>query len=357
MATGDDFSARLIGADGTAYDLSGEQTLGRSNDADITIPDPKISRKHAQFRVVGQQVIVEDLGSANGTRVNQRRIEGPAILFSGDVVSFDTVDLSVELTGVEEDDEATMVAGLDEDATMVNLPPEVKSEPEPAPEPAPEPESAPEPEPTPEPPPPTPPPPPPPEPVAAAPEVPSSWVNEGTGEETRVLSSEDAAAAASLMVEVDAASDLPHLVIIGDSGPQQVMELEPSGGPEDVWEIGREDSCQIVIDEEGVSGRHAQLIHQGGRWRLVNLVAVNGIYVNGKKRPNAYLSDDDKIRMGLATIVFKAGNSSIASASGAAPSSATGKASADGGKSPTMLIAAGVIALAIVAAAAWFLLG
>ena len=99
-STDSGFSARLIAADDTRYELSDEQTLGRSQDADITISDPKISRKHARFQITGQQLTVEDLGSANGTRVNQRSIEGTTVLCDGDVVSFDTVDLSVALTGV-----------------------------------------------------------------------------------------------------------------------------------------------------------------------------------------------------------------------------------------------------------------
>ncbi|NND68577.1 MAG: FHA domain-containing protein, partial [Halioglobus sp.] len=80
-------SARLLASDGTSYELSGEQTLGRSKDADITISDPKISRSHARFKLAGTELTVEDLGSANGTRVNQRKIDVPTALANGDTIS------------------------------------------------------------------------------------------------------------------------------------------------------------------------------------------------------------------------------------------------------------------------------
>ena len=61
-------SARLVASDGTSYELSGEQTLGRSKDADITISDPKISRSHARFTLAGAELTVEDLDSVGKDR-------------------------------------------------------------------------------------------------------------------------------------------------------------------------------------------------------------------------------------------------------------------------------------------------
>lgn len=345
-------SARLVASDGTAYELSGEQTLGRSKDADITISDPKISRSHARFKLDGAKLTVEDLGSANGTRVNQRKIDGPAALANGDTVSFDTVDLRVELIGADAGDdgaeEATIIGSLDEEATMVGM----AAEPEPAPEPAPkpEPEAAPE--------------------APAAPEgkvsaaarsdaagadVPDSWVDEGTGSETQFLSPDMAAKIAEMAdIKVAAASDLPHLIVINDNGTQQVVELETGSDGPDVWEIGRDDSCQIVLGQVGVSGRHAQLVHEDGRWRIVNLVSTNSIFVNGEKRPKAYLSDDDKIGLGEAKLVFKAGKEgATARPATAKTASAAGAAASGGGRSKALI----VVAVIVVAALAFLLMG
>jgi hypothetical protein len=168
-------------------------------------------------------------------------------------------------------------------------------------------------------------------------------------------------------LEVERASELPHLIVVRDGAAADVMELEPGGSDDpDVWEIGREDSCEIVLDEPSVSARHAQLIHQGGRWRLVNLVSANGIFVNGEKRLTAYLGDGDQIRLGNVNLVFRGSVNAPASvsaaskggkkaAAGSSPASpAKGGAKAKGSKLPLIVAAVGVIAAA--AGAAFFLL-
>lgn len=52
-----------------------EQTLGRSDTADIQLDDEGISRLHASLVVKGQRVILHDLGSTNGTYVNDVRVK------------------------------------------------------------------------------------------------------------------------------------------------------------------------------------------------------------------------------------------------------------------------------------------
>jgi two-component system cell cycle response regulator len=60
---------------GKMYKLgSGETTLGRSHRADVRIDDDSISRLHAKVIVDGQDILIEDLGSSNGTLVNGERV-------------------------------------------------------------------------------------------------------------------------------------------------------------------------------------------------------------------------------------------------------------------------------------------
>jgi hypothetical protein len=75
------------------------------------------------------------------------------------------------------------------------------------------------------------------------------------------------------------------------------------------WEIGRDSQCDIVLDHPSVSNRHAQIVHQTGRWKMVNLVSTNGIVINGQKKLTSYLSDGDKIGLGSVDLVFKASKS------------------------------------------------
>lgn len=60
--------------------------LGRWPDNDIVLPDRLVSRHHAQIRKVGNQYLLEDLESTNGTFVNGERITGPHILQDGDTL-------------------------------------------------------------------------------------------------------------------------------------------------------------------------------------------------------------------------------------------------------------------------------
>lgn len=60
-------------------------TFGRSEESQIVIPDPRISRRHIMIRREGSRYVVHDLGSANGTWVNDRRIH-THILQDGDEI-------------------------------------------------------------------------------------------------------------------------------------------------------------------------------------------------------------------------------------------------------------------------------
>jgi predicted component of type VI protein secretion system len=60
--------------------------IGRDPAADIQINDPEISRKHAKITNQGGPVTIEDLGSTNGTFVNNARIAGPYHLRPGEII-------------------------------------------------------------------------------------------------------------------------------------------------------------------------------------------------------------------------------------------------------------------------------
>ncbi len=74
--------------------------VGRGAECDIVVPDRQISRQHARFRRGAEGVLVEDLGSKNGTHVNGSRIAEPTLLQDGDVVQ---VAFTLELAFVGRD--------------------------------------------------------------------------------------------------------------------------------------------------------------------------------------------------------------------------------------------------------------
>jgi hypothetical protein len=49
--------------------------IGRSNDCDIQLPDPNVSRRHAEIRQDGDSFLLLDLGSTNGSELNGQRVK------------------------------------------------------------------------------------------------------------------------------------------------------------------------------------------------------------------------------------------------------------------------------------------
>ena len=82
---------------GSEHPVDGELILGREHpSADLVIPDPGVSRRHARLLPEKGTMILEDLGSSNGTYVNGQRISGPVQLGAGDEVQIGATVLGLE---------------------------------------------------------------------------------------------------------------------------------------------------------------------------------------------------------------------------------------------------------------------
>lgn len=64
----------------------GTHTLGRAPDCQVPLDTAGTSRRHAELQVTGQHVMLSDLGSVNGTHVNERRVDVPVVLKDGDML-------------------------------------------------------------------------------------------------------------------------------------------------------------------------------------------------------------------------------------------------------------------------------
>jgi hypothetical protein len=71
--------------------------------------------------------------------------------------------------------------------------------------------------------------------------------------------------------------------------------------------IGRATEADIVLDDPGVSRRHAEVHLLDGRARVIDLGSTNGTYVDGERVHAATLNDGSTITVGRTRIVFRSG--------------------------------------------------
>lgn len=85
---------------GKLYGITGPMSIGRSTECDIPIPVEEISRRHAMVKPNAQGLQVEDLGSSNGTYINNKRVQAGQML-PGDELRLDQVRLILVALGME----------------------------------------------------------------------------------------------------------------------------------------------------------------------------------------------------------------------------------------------------------------
>lgn len=90
--------------DGTSHPIAGEAIVGRGERADVRLRDRSVSRRHAALRQDGLTLVVTDLDSANGTRVNGERVVDSTRVEDGDVIAFGSAELRVGAESYEPDE-------------------------------------------------------------------------------------------------------------------------------------------------------------------------------------------------------------------------------------------------------------
>jgi len=362
--------------DGSETPIRHGLLVGRGDDCGLVIRLGVVSRQHARFNVVDGVPWLEDLGSTNGTTVNGERVTSATRLKPADIVCFDDIAYQV-LTST-----AVVPPPVDRDRTLIGARPlpsaselaniasstraaaaqpgstPLPAQPSPTPLPA-QPIATPlpaqpgstlspaQPSSTPSPaqpsraPGPAAPLPPAVQPGPAAPPVAGRHAESSPGmplswaESNHLESSSHTQALPILLrqigqksgnteglIEAARARDeerQPRLIGLNPPFAGQIFGLQIEGNS-GKWELGRDAGADICLPDESVSGRHAQLVLEGGRWKVVNLMSVNGTFVNGRKVLSAFLQTTDKIRLGNVELAFDAGEGAgVGSRSAAEP--------------------------------------
>lgn len=242
---------------------------GRLEESGLVLTEGHPSRRHAIFRVTDAESQLEDLGSSNGTFVNDQRITGAVILRSGDKIRFDVEEYEYLVSG-----DATVVEGNDK--TVLRKPEEIDVD------------------------------------GSELREKPA-WIDPDKqaagGPKTEFID----AAAMKEMIEVDAGQaaadtrddvDVPMLLVTSGEKSGQRFKLL-SNRERGEWTIGGDDDRDINIADQGVSGIHAKLSQDGKRWKLTDQMSANGTFVNGRRSNMSYLNNGDRIRFGPVDCIFR----------------------------------------------------
>jgi hypothetical protein len=113
----------IIEYDDNSLSLSpGDTIIGRGVTCSLRFNDPAISRKHARIEVKEDKVFLEDLGTTNGTQLNNERISGTRILANGDQITIGRRMMRIRiLADVPSEDEFLEDTTADHDALIAEM--------------------------------------------------------------------------------------------------------------------------------------------------------------------------------------------------------------------------------------------
>jgi pSer/pThr/pTyr-binding forkhead associated (FHA) protein len=251
-----------------------EYVVGRGSACDGVVVHNNISRRHALFRVTPDGVTVQDLGSTNGTSVNNQRIARETSIRPGDVVTLGTISFSLmaskdpnetvlmqNLSGVLKDAKSSFVEEMlsigGETILREKFP------------------------------------------------MPPGWMNYGeefsSGFSRNCANSRDLDALLARCLEDP--NNSAALVVLSGNEKYRVISLAVTANQQS-WTIGRSQEAQIQFGDAGVSRYHAELIYEFGTWRIENKDSKNDVFVNSARMQNSLLNHRDEINLGGVLMVF-----------------------------------------------------
>jgi len=268
-----------------------EITIGRQEGNTIRLTERNVSRRHARLLRQSVSVLIEDLGSYNGIKVNGDRITGQVQVQDGDLIQIGDYDLAIQ-----REEEARIAAPApatvpldasraptaqalatvklpDMSATMPLLP------------------------------------------VVNVPEVSADDIEEAPAadepprhQSTAVIRiGQVAGNRPQRTVQSIDPNEAPRLVVLntdfaGREFPCTRTELR----------IGRTDDNDVAIDHRSLSRTHCKLVREdSGEWKIIDLQSANGLMVNGEPYAQVALRIGDVLELGHLKMKFVAAGDSV----------------------------------------------
>ncbi|MGC8927353.1 MAG: tetratricopeptide repeat protein [Myxococcota bacterium] len=241
-----------------------EITIGRKEGNVIRLTERNVSRFHAKIIKENQGIVIQDLDSYNGVKINGDRIHGKAFIKDGDIIHIG--DYKIILKYEQDRDEITQ-----------ELPPTVQKKIEESFQP----------------------------PVVSQAQAP---VQEEITPIKKAPEPQYESTAVIRMPSISTplnqeAQEIPdstaRLVLFAGHLPEKEFSLNKT-----VMKIGRTEENDIVLDHKSISREHAQIIYENNSFKIIDLKSANGVLVNGEQYAKTELRNGDIIELGHLKLKF-----------------------------------------------------
>lgn len=320
-----------------------EITIGRQEGNTIRLTERNVSRRHARLLKQNGHVLIEDLGSYNGIRVNGDRISGQVQVADGDLIQIGDYDLALQSDQVAptvplEQPTAPRGSGQHKQLETRKLPDPITSS-------------------------------------ATVPVLPAVDAPEAQDDDVEEASADDVS-------ELGPPPELPKnqsTAVIridqveGSSKKRPVADIDVAEAPRLVVlntdfagkdfpctrteiRIGRTDDNDIALDHRSLSRTHCKLVREeNGEWRIIDMQSANGLMVNGEPYAQVTLRPGDVVELGHVKMKFVGPDDDVALPSTTSSSVTQETGGGGGSKAPLIaVIAAGlVIVLGVGGYAMW----
>ncbi|MFP2902034.1 FHA domain-containing protein [Corallococcus sp. 4LFB] len=264
-----------------------EITIGRQEGNTIRLTERNVSRRHARLVRLNGHVVLEDLGSYNGTRINGERVAGQLPLKEGDLIQIGDYDLALQVEGAAN-------AAAPTGAITAKVPASRRPEPEeedddrggPAPRDT----------------------------MVDGEDGAEDSDDEDGDEPGHTPVSAEARRNATSIIRMDQMeADRPRRVerVPEDEQPR-LLVLAPNEFKGQEYDcnrtelrIGRTSENDVALDHRSLSRTHAKIVREEtGEWRVIDMQSANGLTVNGESYAQATLAHGDVIEMGHVRLRF-----------------------------------------------------
>jgi pSer/pThr/pTyr-binding forkhead associated (FHA) protein len=335
-----------------------EITIGRQEGNTIRLTERNVSRRHARLVRQNGHVLVEDLGSYNGIRINGDKIQGQVPVHEGDLIQIGDYDLAVQQegqqatsstvpltavanahatngeTGLEKTSPRLGSNGNASSAMTVKLPDLGATSP-------------------------------------ALPVVSDASATLGGDEEDDGPEEADPDDVQSASGESETARRQSTAIIrmdqVDGNRPRQIVDIDPTEAPRLVvlntdfagrefacirseLKIGRTEDNDIAIDHRSLSRTHCKIVREDtGEWRVVDMQSANGLMVNGEPYAQSALRTGDTLELGHVKFKFVGPGEAFTLST-----TAEGVAVRQGGSKAPVVAAGVAVFLGIALAGYWF---